>query len=100
MTPRRAARDVPASVRQRLLNLARAQGGDFEAVLRRYAIERFLIEQPNGGLRVRIRGSLGRVRLAVPVDIGFGDVMILGRRGGELPDAPRPARSPPLEVSA
>ena len=162
MTPRRAIRDVPASVRQRLLNLARGQGADFEAVLQRYALERFLyrlsasdkvdrftlkgaallrmwtgqelrptrdldflargapdeaairtalrdvcgipcredgvvfdpstiaitsirIDQPNGGLRVRIRGSLGRVRLAVPVDIGFGDVITLGRREEDYP---------------
>ena len=170
MTPRRAVRDVPASVRQRLLNLARAQGDDFEAVLQLYAVERFLyrlsasnevdrftlkgaallriwtgqelrptrdidflargvrdeaairtalrdvcgvpcredgvvfdpatiaitsirIDQPNGGLRVRIRGSLGRVRLAVPVDIGFGDVMTLGRTEQNYPtllDLPAP----------
>ena len=42
MTPRTAIRDVPASVRQRLLNLARRQGADFEGVLQRYAVERFL----------------------------------------------------------
>ncbi len=42
MTPRKASRDVPASVRQRLLNLARGQGVDFEGVLQRYAVERFL----------------------------------------------------------
>ena len=42
MTPRKAIRDVPASVRQRLLNVAREQGADFEPVLQRYAIERFL----------------------------------------------------------
>ena len=170
MTPRRAIRDVPASVRQRLLNLARGQGADFEAVLQRYALERFLyrlsasdevdrftlkgaallrmwtgqelrptrdldflargapdepairtalrdvcgipcredgvvfdpatiaitsirIDQPDGGLRAGIRGSLGRVRLAVPVDIGFGDVITLGRREEDYPtllDLPAP----------
>ncbi len=42
MTPREAIREVPASVRQRLLNLSREQGADFEPVLQRYAIERFL----------------------------------------------------------
>ena len=170
MTPRKALRDVPASVRQRLLNLAREQRIRFEAVLQRYAVERFLyrlsasdevdrftlkgaallrmwvgqelrptrdidflargardeaairtalrdvcgvpcredgvvfdpdtiaitsirIDQPNGGLRVRIRGSLGRVRLAVPIDIGFGDVLTLGRREEDYPtllDLPAP----------
>ena len=170
MTARKAVRDVPASVRQRLLNLARGQGADFEPVLQRYAVERFLyrlsasdevdrftlkgaallrmwigqelrptrdidflargdrdeaairtalrdvcgvpcredgvvfdpetiaitsirIDQPNGGLRVRIRGGLGRVRLAVPIDIGFGDVLTLGRREKDYPtllDLPAP----------
>ena len=170
MTPRTAIRDVPASVRQRLLNLARRQGADFEGVLQRYAVERFLyrlsasdevdrftlkgaallrvwagqelrptrdvdflahgardeaairtalrdicgipcredgvvfdpatipitsirIDQPDGGLRARIRGSLGRVRLAVPVDIGFGDVITLGRKEQDYPtllDLPAP----------
>ena len=32
-------------------------------------------EQPYGGLRVKIRGSLGPARLALQVDIGFGDVI-------------------------
>ena len=170
MTPRKAIRDVPASVRQRLLNLAREQRVRFEAMLQRYAIERFLyrlsasdqvdrftlkgaallrmwtgqelrptrdidflargardeaaihtalrdvcgvpgredgvvfdpatisitsirLEQPDGGLRVRIRGGLGRTRLAVPVDIGFGDVITLGRRQEDYPtllDLPAP----------
>ena len=170
MTSRKTIRDVPASVRQRLLNLARDQRVRFEGMLQRYAIERFLyrlsvseevdrftltgaallrmwtgqelrptrdidflargardeaairtalrhvcgipcredgvvfdpatisitsirIEQPDGGLRVRIRGGLGRVRLAVPVDIGFGDVITLGRRDEDYPtllDLPAP----------
>lgn len=34
--------NVPASVRQRLLNLARSSGEDFQALLTRYALERFL----------------------------------------------------------
>ena len=170
MTPRKATRDVPASVRQRLLNLAREQRVRFEGVLQRYAVERFLyrlsasdevdrftlkgaallrmwtgqelrptrdvdflargardesairtalrdicvipcredgvvfdpatipitsirIDQPDGGLRARIRGSLGRVRLAVPVDIGFGDVITPGREEQDYPtllDLPAP----------
>ena len=173
MTSRKAIRDVPASVRQRLLNLARRQGDDFERVLQRFAVERFLyrlsasdevdrftlkgaallrmwagqelrptrdidflargardeaairtplrdvcrvpcredgvvfdaetiaiatirVEQPNGGLRVRIRGRLDRVRLAVPIDIGFGDVLTLGRREEDYPtllDLPAPRLS-------
>lgn len=34
--------NLPASVRQRLLNLSRAQGEDFNFILIRYALERFL----------------------------------------------------------
>ena len=44
------------------------------------------IKQPDGGLRVRIGGGLGRrVGLAIPVDIGFGDVITLGRRREAYP---------------
>jgi hypothetical protein len=38
----REIRDVGASVRQRLLNLARERGDDFQLVLTRYALERLL----------------------------------------------------------
>lgn len=37
-----AASSKAASVRQRLLNRARAEGGDFQALLTRYVLERFL----------------------------------------------------------
>lgn len=36
------ARNVDASVRQKLLNLSKACGEDFQLVLTRYAIERLL----------------------------------------------------------
>ncbi len=42
MTPAKEIRNVPASVHQRLLNLARNQGVEFNLVLQRYAAERFL----------------------------------------------------------
>ena len=42
MTPSKEIRNVAASVRQRLLNRAREQGVDFNLVLQRYAVERFL----------------------------------------------------------
>ena len=42
MTPRREIRDIPASIRQRLLNLAHQQGVRFNGVLERYAAERFV----------------------------------------------------------
>ena len=42
MSAARRIRNVAASVRQRLLNLSRQQGLDFNLVLQRYAAERFL----------------------------------------------------------
>ena len=152
MTPAKEIRNIPASVRQRLLNLARNQEVRFNVVLQRYAAERFLYrvsvssevdrfvlkgaalfriwdgkearptrdidflaiwsedrasirsaleaicgipcpedgvvfdpttiriadireEQPYGGLRMRVQGKLGSIRLPLQVDIGFGDVI-------------------------
>ena len=41
MTRRKCLRNVPASIRQRLPNLACKTGEEFNVVLQRYAIERF-----------------------------------------------------------
>ena len=170
MTRRGKIRDVPASIRQRLLNLAREQGIRFNSVLQRYAAERFLYrlsvsgevnrltlkgaalfriwtrqemrptrdvdflsagpedhaairaaletvccspcpedgvafdsktmrvasireEQPHGGVRARIPGRLGLARLALQVDIGFGDVITPGPEEQDYPtllDLPTP----------
>lgn len=170
MTPRGKIRNVPASIRQRLLNLAREQGIRFNSVLQRYAAERFLYrlsisaqvnrftlkgaalfrvwtgqemrptrdvdflsvgpedhaairsalnaicgspcpedgvvfdqatmrianireEQPDGGVRARIEGRLGQARLALQVDIGFGDVITPGPEEQDYPtllDLPAP----------
>ena len=56
MTPRGKIRDVPASIRQRLLNLAREQGIRFDSVLQRYAAERFLY-------RFSVSGEVNRFTL-------------------------------------
>ena len=162
MTPRRQIRDFPASVRQRLQNLAREQELDFQRVLDRYTGERFLYRlsasdevdrfvlkgaalfriwfaeeqrptrdldflstgpenqaairaaleaicrvpcpedgvifdpaairladirgvEPPGAQRARIRGSLGRIRLHLQVDIGFGDLITPGREERHYP---------------
>ena len=170
MTPRGKIRSIPASIRQRLLNLSREQGIRFNSVLQRYATERFLYrlsvsaevdrltlkgaalfrvwtgqelrpthdvdflaagledhaairaalehvcgtpcledgvvfdpepmriasirdEQPHGGVRARIHGLLGQARLALQVDIGFGDVMTPGPEQQDYPtllDLPAP----------
>ena len=56
MSSLREIRDVPASVHQRLRNLARDQGVDFNRVLQRYAAERFLY-------RLSVSGEVDRFTL-------------------------------------
>lgn len=56
MTPKRELRDVAASVRQRLLDLAHARGAEFNYVLQRYAGERFLF-------RLGLSGEVDRFTL-------------------------------------
>ena len=171
MTPVKDIRNFPASVHQRLLNLAREQRLDFQILLDRYTCERFLYRlsvsdevdrftlkgaalfrvwakddarqtrdvdflafgpddhattraalmdicsvscpedgvvfdpasirlaniresQPYVGLRTRIRGSLGRTRLHLQVDIGFGDTIFPEREEQDYPtlldDLPAP----------
>lgn len=168
MTRRGRARDVPASIRHRLLNFGHARGLRFESVLQRYAAERFLyrlsasdemhqftlkgaalfrvwadeemrptrdvdflaaadhasaraaieamcavpcpddgvlfdagalrvdairIDQADGGLRVRLPGALGNIRLLLQMDIGFGDVVTPARELRDYPtllDLPAP----------
>ncbi len=168
MTAKRPPRDVPASVRARLRNLARRRDVDFMLLLGRYAAERFLyrlsasdemhrftlkgaalfrvwaeeemrptrdvdflaaadhtsaraaietmcavpcaadgvlfdagalridairVDQPDGGLRVRLPGALGNIRLSLQMDIGFGDVVTPARELRDYPtllDLPAP----------
>ncbi len=50
-------------------------------------------EQPDGGVRARIEGRLGRARLPLQVDIGFGDVVTPEREERDYPtllDLPAP----------
>lgn len=42
-------------------------------------------EQEHGGVRVRLRGSLGQARLALQVDIGFGDAVTPEREEQDYP---------------
>lgn len=162
MTPAKEIRNVAASVRQRLLNLARERGVDFTFVLARYAGERFLYrlgtssevdrftlkgasllllwagtelrptrdvdllgfgspdhdavreaiatvckveavddglvfdansirvtsireDQEYGGVRAKFEAYLGNARIALQVDIGFGDVITPQRMQAEYP---------------
>ena len=171
MTPAKEIRNIPASVRQRLLNLARNQEVRFNVVLQRYAAERFLYrlsvssevdrfvlkgaalfriwdgkearptrdidflaiwsedrasirsaleaicgipcpedgvvfdpttiriadireEHPYGGLRMRVQGKLGSIRLPLQVDIGVGDIITPEPEERDYPtllDLPAPA---------
>ena len=182
MTPRRQPRNAAASVHARLLTLARRHRWDFNLLLLRFTIERFLYRlsisdevdrftlkgatlfriwdeqdarptrdvdflafgpddhaairlavenvcradcpedgvhfdpatiqladirqgQPYRGLRARIRGNLGRTRLHLQVDIGFGDTIIPERKVQDYPTvldlpAPRLWTYPPETVVA
>jgi hypothetical protein len=50
---KRPARNLAASVRQRLLNLAKERGEEFNLVLARYAVERFLFRLSRSRYRDR-----------------------------------------------
>lgn len=54
------SRDIAASVRARLLELAKAEGADFNQVLVRFALERFLyrLSQSEHGERFLLKGAL------------------------------------------
>jgi len=159
----RKLKNVPASIHQRLLNLAREQGRPFNELVQYYAIERFLyrfsqtshaehfilkgaqmlrvwaaqltrptmdvdmlarvensienlvsivrdcaavecendgitfdIENIRGeeiikdskyqGVRVIVRGTIGKIQLRVQIDFGFGDVIVPGPAWAELSD--------------
>ena len=164
-------RNIPASVRQRLLNLSRERGEDFQALLTRFALERFLYrlsqsehsdqfilkgallfslwsddphratwdidllghgpstpdrlqevfrqvcqvrcdddgltyladsvtcfrikeDQQYEGVRVQLRSQLGKARMRVQVDVGFGDTVVPPPRTVDYPSllALSPAR--------
>jgi len=42
-------------------------------------------EQPHGGIRVKLTGHIGKARIALQVDVGFGDAVTPGPRRIELP---------------
>ena len=50
---KRTPTDLPASIRQRLLNLAKARGEELQNVLWRYGVERFLYRLGRSGVRQR-----------------------------------------------
>lgn len=76
--------NLPASIRQRLLNRARRQGVLFDDMLRLYAAERFLyriaVSEYRGlfilkGVRGSFSACLGTARARVQIDLGFNDAV-------------------------
>jgi hypothetical protein len=75
--------DLPASVRQRLLNLARSRGEELQTVLTRYGVERLLYRLGRSGAKERfvLKGAVlfyvwegGPRRPTRDVDfLGYGD---------------------------
>jgi len=63
--------NLPASVRQRLLNLSRQQGRPFQEVLQLYVMERFLyrLSQSPEADRFVLKGAL--MLQALPPDHGY-----------------------------
>lgn len=84
-------RNVAASVRQRLLNRAKAQGEEFQRTLTRYAIERLLYrlsQSPHGG-RFILKGAM---LFAIWSDAPFrptGDLDLLGFGSANIEDLRR-----------
>lgn len=84
-------RTVAASVRQRLLNRAKAQGEEFQRTLTRYAIERLLYrlsQSPHGGRFI----PKGAMLFAIWSDAPFrptGDLDLLGCGSADIEDLRR-----------
>ena len=99
----KVVKDRAASVRERLLNLARRRGEDFQITLRNYLFERFLYrlslsdvkerfvvvsfdensivvepiraDEEYAGVRATFEARLGAIRERLQVDVGFGDIL-------------------------
>lgn len=78
-----AVKNLPASVRQRLLNLSRQNSRSFTEVepdglvfdAETLHAERIKVDADYEGIRVRFSGLLDTVRINMQIDIGFGDVV-------------------------
>ena len=81
-------RNVAASVRQRLLNLSRARGADYNALLAQYAIERFLYRLSKSALvdRFVLKGAMLFRVWAADLHRPTKDLDLLGF-GDPTPDA-------------
>jgi hypothetical protein len=81
-------KNVPASIRQRLFNLAKKQGVDFQRMLVRYAIERLLcrLSQHSAGDRFVLKGAMLFITWPERTFRPTGDLDLLGS-GSPDPDS-------------
>ena len=79
-------RDLGASVRQRLLNQARAQGRPFQELLQYFAMERFLyrLAQSPYADRFMLKGALLLTAWRAPVSRPTIDIDLAGKTSNEL----------------
>lgn len=81
-----AVKNMGASVRQRLLNYAKASGRPFAEVLQYYAMERFLYRlsvSPHGE-RFLLKGALLLTAWQAPISRPTMDIDLLGRTSNEI----------------
>ena len=81
-----SGRDVGASVRQRLLNRARAESRPFQELLQYFAMERFLYRLANSPFADRfiLKGALLLTAWKAPVTRPTMDIDLAGRSSNEL----------------
>ena len=79
-------RDLAASVRQRLLNQAHAQGRPFQELLQYYAIERFLyrLAQSSHCDKFILKGALLLTAWQTPLSRSTVDIDLLGKTSNKL----------------
>ena len=79
-------RDLAASVRQRLLNQAHAQGRPFRELLQYYAIERFLyrLAQSSHCDKFILKGALLLTVWQAPLSRSTVDIDLLGKTSNKL----------------
>jgi predicted nucleotidyltransferase component of viral defense system len=81
-----SGRDIGASVRQRLLNRARAEGRPFQELLQYFAMERFLYRLAKSSFADRfvLKGALLLTAWKAPVTRPTIDIELAGRTSNEL----------------
>jgi hypothetical protein len=91
----RIIKDVPASIRQRLLNIARDTGRPFGELLQYYTMERFLyrLSVSPVGRKFVLKGALMLVAWKAPVSRPTMDIDLLGRMGNHIEDVESAVRT-------